>query len=145
MSDKIENLKETLTDQQYKVTQEGMTEAPFSGEYYDTKDAGMYSCVVCGHQLFGSDTKIDHKSYEHLSGLAGWPSFDDALPGAIEFRDDDSHGMVRTEAVCANCGAHLGHVFDDPDPQNSIRLDGKKSETGKHYCINSCALKLNKE
>lgn len=129
-----DDLKQQLTDEQYRVTQEGGTEAPFSGEYYATTDKGMYNCVVCGVQLFGSDAKIDHKTYEDKRGLAGWPSFDQALPGAVEYKEDMSHGMRRTEIVCANCGAHLGHVFEDPN-----------ESTGKHFCVNSCALNLKKE
>lgn len=129
-----DELKNKLTDEQFHVTQEGGTEAPFSGKYYDTTDKGKYNCVVCGAQLFNSDTKIDHAKYEHKPGLAGWPSFDEALPGAVEYKEDTSHGMRRTEIVCASCGAHLGHVFDDPE-----------EKTNKHFCVNSCALNLQKD
>lgn len=86
----------------------------------------MYACAACGAQLFSSDTKFD-------SGT-GWPSFDEALPGAVTFREDESHGMRRTEVRCAKCGSHLGHVFDDGP-----------ATTGKRYCINSVCLDLKKE
>lgn len=118
---------EKLTPEQRHVLREGGTEMPFSGQYVHTKEKGMYRCVSCGAELFSSDTKFD-------SGT-GWPSFDDAIPGAIVTRDDDSHGMHRTEVVCAKCGGHLGHVFDD----------GPKETTGKRYCINSVCLDLKKE
>lgn len=115
----------------YNVAMEGGTEAPFSGKYVKEAAAGMYTCAVCGNQLFKSDAKFESKG----SGLAGWPSFDDAIPGSVEFRPDDSLGMHRTEVVCKNCGSHLGHLFDDPS-------EGK---TGKHFCINSVCLNLQKE
>lgn len=137
------DLKNMLSDEEYRVTQEGGTEAPFSGEYFDSKEKGMYRCVVCHSELFSSDTKIDHDSYAHIPGIAGWPSFDEAIPGAVEFKEDLSHGMHRTEAVCANCGAHLGHVFDDPNSETVKRIDGTSSQSGKHFCINSCSLRLN--
>lgn len=119
-----EQLKDKLSPEAYHVTQEKGTEAPFSGQYNDTKETGMYNCVVCGEQLFSSDTKFDSGS--------GWPSFDRALPEAIKYIEDESHGMLRTEAACAKCGAHLGHVFED----------GPNENTGKRYCINSVALEL---
>lgn len=122
-----EELKKRLTDMEYKVTQDKGTEAPFSGEYVHTKDSGTYNCKVCGNPLFVSSAKFD-------SGT-GWPSFDEALPGAVNFITDDSHGMNRTEVVCANCRAHLGHVFED----------GPKETTGKRFCMNSCALDLEKK
>ena len=106
-----------LTDEQIAIMQ-GDTEAPFSGKYVHTKDKGMYTCANCGTELFSSDTKFD-------SGT-GWPSFDEALPGAVKNIDDTSHGMRRTETVCAVCKSHLGHVFDDGPTQ-----------TGKRYCMNS--------
>ncbi len=103
------------------------TEAPFSGEYVHTKDKGMYMCKNCGAKLFSSDAKFD-------SGT-GWPSFDkpENLEN-IKLESDDSHGMHRTEVTCKNCGAHLGHLFDDGP-----------TETGKRYCINSVCLDLKKE
>jgi peptide-methionine (R)-S-oxide reductase len=122
-----EELKKKLTDMEYKVTQEKGTEMPFSGEYVHEKADGTYKCKVCGNPLFASGTKFD-------SGT-GWPSFDEALPGAVNFITDDSHGMSRTEVVCVKCRAHLGHMFED----------GPKETTGKRFCMNSCALDLEKK
>ena len=118
-----DELKSRLTPEEYAVLRQGATEAPFSGEYIHTDASGMFTCKACGNQLFSSETKFD-------SGT-GWPSFDQALPGAIETKSDASHGMVRTEVVCAQCGSHLGHVFDDGP-----------TESGKRYCINSVCLNL---
>ncbi len=116
--------KKKLTPQQYKVLREKGTEAPFSGSYVHEKRSGMYACAACGNQLFSSDMKFD-------SGT-GWPSFDKALPGAVKFEKDSGHGMERTEVLCAKCGSHLGHVFDD----------GPTTTTGKRYCMNSVCLNL---
>lgn len=110
-----------LTPEQYHVTQEKGTEAPFTGKFVNHHEKGMYSCVVCGRPLFPSDTKFD-------SGT-GWPSFADALPNAVTYVPDTTHGAVRTEITCSNCGAHLGHVFPDGP-----------TESGKRFCTNSCAL-----
>ncbi len=121
-----DELKNKLDEETYQVTQEKGTEVPFTGKYVHTKDKGMYNCVICGAKLFESKTKFD-------SGT-GWPSFDQAISGAVKEIADNSHGMRRTEVVCSNCGAHLGHVFDD----------GPKETTGKRFCINSCSLDLNK-
>lgn len=122
---RFENIAK-LTDEQRRVTQEGATERPFTGALLHNKEAGMYSCVVCGQELFSSDTKYDSGS--------GWPSFwDQADSGAVSIRRDTSHGMIREEAVCSSCNAHLGHRFPD-GPQPS----------GQRYCINSAALNFEK-
>lgn len=120
---KEEDFKKKLSPEQYHVLREKGTEAPFSGEYVHEKRKGMYRCVACGNALFASDAKFD-------SGT-GWPSFDQALPGAVSYVEDTSHGMRRTEVVCAQCGSHLGHVFDDGP-----------ATTGKRFCMNSVCLNL---
>ncbi len=127
-----DELKKKLTPEEYKITQEKGTEAPFSGEYWDMKDAGMYACKVCGQKLFSSDTKVD--SSAGPAGLQGWPAFEDAIAGSVKFVDDNTLGMNRTEAVCSKCGAHLGHLFDD-----------ESTKTGKHFCVNSCSLDFGKK
>ena len=122
-----DELRARLTPEQFQVTQNAGTEPAFSGEYWNMKDDGTYHCIVCDAELFGSDAKYD-------SGT-GWPSFWQALADdRVETRTDSSHGMVRTEAVCATCGAHLGHVFPD-GPQPS----------GQRYCMNSASLRLDRD
>lgn len=109
---------------QYEVTQRAATERAFSGEYWNVDDDGTYHCIVCDEPLFSSETKYD--------AGCGWPSFTDPLEQEkITRKEDRSHGMVRVETVCANCGAHLGHVFPDgPGP------------TGDRFCMNSASLDL---
>jgi peptide-methionine (R)-S-oxide reductase len=118
--------RERLTPEQFQVARKAGTERAFTGEYWDCHDDGVYECVCCRAPLFSSETKFE-------SGT-GWPSFSQALePEAVEEETDTSHGMVRVEARCRNCGAHLGHVFPDgPRP------------TGQRYCMNSASLHLAK-
>lgn len=121
-----EELKKKLTPEQYRILREKGTEAPFSGKYLHHDEKGMYTCAVCGAQLFSSDSKYE----SHVPGLAGWPSFSEvAVSNAVRLENDDSQGMHRIEAICRKCGSHLGHVFDD-----------NESRTGKHFCINSACL-----
>lgn len=117
--------KEILTPEQFAVLREKATEAPFSGEYDGLFADGVYACAACGQVLFESGKKFD--------AHCGWPSFYDAKPGAVEFHADDSHNMERTEVTCANCGGHLGHVFEG---------EGFGTPTDKRYCISSLSLKF---
>lgn len=120
-----EEWEQELAPEQYHVLREKGTEAPFTGEYTDLDEEGMYHCAACGAELFPSGTKFH-------SGT-GWPSFTDPVNREnVILEEDMSHGARRTEVICARCGSHLGHVFDD----------GPAEAGGKRYCINSCALKF---
>ena len=131
MTEKVEKTdgewRQDLTPEQYHILREQGTERPWTSEYLDVKGDGMFHCAGCGAALFSTDTKFESGS--------GWPSFyEPAVAEAVEVLRDTSHGMIRTEVRCANCGGHLGHVFDDgPHP------------TGLRYCINGCALDLKQD
>jgi peptide-methionine (R)-S-oxide reductase len=131
MTDKIKRpdaeWQKELTPEQFHITRKGGTEPAFTGKYYQTKDAGMYTCACCGQPLFSSQTKYESGS--------GWPSFYKPVSeGAVEEHSDTSHGMRRVEVRCSKCDAHLGHVFPDgPRP------------TGLRYCMNSASLNLEPE
>lgn len=115
--------RERLSDEQYRILRKKGTEAPHTGKYNLHFEQGEYRCAACNTKLFESDQKFE-------SGC-GWPSFDDAIEGSIEYVQDRSFGMIRTEILCANCGSHLGHVFDDGP-----------TETGQRYCVNSASIEF---
>lgn len=116
--------KKKLSDEQYYVLREKGTERPFTGKFYLHKDKGVYTCAACGNELFTSDMKFDSH--------CGWPSFDREIKGGkIRTEVDSSHGMIRTEIMCAKCGGHLGHLFNDGP-----------TETGMRYCVNSLSLEF---
>lgn len=124
MNDK--DFKKKLTPAQYLVLREKGTEAPFSGKFLHNNANGVYTCVNCGSELFSSDTKFDAPPPNE-----GWPSFYDVMKNdAVKLVEDNRYGMHRTEILCANCGSHLGHLFDD----------GPAEAGGKHYCVNSVCL-----
>lgn len=118
----VKQLNPDLTPAQQAALFEGKNEYAFDSQWLHNDKAGTYTCANCGAALFSSNNKYDSGS--------GWPSFDDGLPGAIDYREDDSYNMIRTEMLCANCGAHLGHVFPD----------GPRDTTGMRYCASSLCL-----
>lgn len=123
--------REKLTPEQYQVLRARGTEAPGTGEYVNHDEAGVYRCAACGQELFESGTKFEST----VPGLVGWPAFwAEAAEGRVELREDNAWGMHRTEIVCARCGGHLGHLFEG-DPVVA-------EKGGRHYCVNSCALKF---
>src|SRR6056297_3598519 len=115
--------RDKLSEEQYRVLRQKGTEAPHSGKYNLHFQNGEYHCAACNAKLFESNQKFESN--------CGWPSFDDAIEGSIEYVQDRSHGMVRTEILCANCGSHLGHVFDDGP-----------SDTGQRFCVNSASIEF---
>ncbi|MCD6027899.1 MAG: Peptide methionine sulfoxide reductase MsrB [Thermomicrobiales bacterium] len=121
-----EEWRQRLTPEQYAVLRKHGTERAFTGPYLDAKDDGTYRCAGCGNPLFDSSVKFE-------SGT-GWPSFTEAIPGSVKEIEDRSYGMVRTEIQCARCGGHLGHLFPD----------GPREAGGLRYCMNGCALDLEK-
>lgn len=116
--------REELTAEEYDVLRNKGTERPHTGRYNKFFEDGVYVCAACGNPLFKSDTKFDSH--------CGWPSFDQAIEGSVIYKHDSSFGMSRTEVMCANCGGHLGHVFDD----------GPKETTGERFCTNSVSIKF---
>lgn len=116
--------KKVLTEEQYQILRQKATERPFTGEYYKHFEKGVYVCAACGNPLFNSDAKFDSE--------CGWPSFDQAIEKSVIYKEDNSLGMQRVEVMCANCGGHLGHVFDD----------GPKETTGNRFCTNSVSIRF---
>uniref|UniRef100_UPI00404A9954 peptide-methionine (R)-S-oxide reductase MsrB n=1 Tax=Flavobacterium sp. TaxID=239 RepID=UPI00404A9954 len=120
----VQEWKAQLTNEQFEVLREKGTERAFTGEYWDHFESGYYACAACDTQLFQSDAKFESD--------CGWPSFDKAIEGSVIFQNDLSFGMNRREVLCAKCGGHLGHIFND----------GPKETTGKRFCMNSVSLKF---
>lgn len=118
--------RESLDEKRYHILREKGTEYPRTGEYNLHFENGTYNCGACNAPLFESDNKFESS--------CGWPSFDNAIEGAIEYVNDTTHGMMRTETLCANCGSHLGHIFNDGP-----------TETGQRFCINSLSLDFKKK
>ena len=115
-----------LSDEEFRVLRKKGTELPFTGKYNNHFDKGIYRCRACDTPLYDSESKFE--------SACGWPSYDKAHPGALEFIKDNSHGMIRTEIVCAKCGGHQGHVFNDGP-----------SSTGERYCVNSVSIRFDSE
>src|ERR1035437_3472598 len=115
-------MEEKATPEQYAVLRGKGTEASGTGKYLHSNEEGTFKCLACGNPLFASGAEFEGG----ISSLSGWPSFEEALPGAVKFEHDEAHGMNRTEVLCARCGSHLGHIFDD-----------STAKTGKHFCVNS--------
>lgn len=128
MNEKIEKTeaewKEILTPEEYYILRQKGTDRPGDGGYTKHFEKGTYHCAACDAQLFESGTKYESH--------CGWPSFDDAIEGSVEYSMDRTHGMIRTEITCTKCGGHLGHVFDD----------GPRDTTGKRYCVNTTSLRF---
>jgi len=123
--------RELLSEEQYRVLRQKGTEVPFSGEFVTPRKDGDYYCVACGAHLFSAKDQYESRT----PGLIGWPGFEEAVSDdAVVLKPDTTHGMVRTEVTCANCGGHLGHLFDDASSPN-----------GKHYCVNSVCLTMKPE
>ncbi|MCK5638004.1 MAG: peptide-methionine (R)-S-oxide reductase MsrB [Flavobacteriaceae bacterium] len=118
--------KQILSSEQYHILREKGTDRPGDYGYTNHFEKGTYFCAACDAQLFKSDSKFDSH--------CGWPSFDDAIKGAVDYKKDISHGMIRTEITCTNCDGHLGHIFDD----------GPKETTGKRYCVNTTSIRFEK-
>ena len=118
--------KKELSSDEFKILREKGTELPFTGIFNDHYEAGTYICKGCGNALYTSDSKFNSN--------CGWPSYNAALPEAIEYIKDTSHGMLRTEIVCANCGGHQGHLFNDGP-----------TSTGERYCVNAASIDFSKE